>query len=84
MYIGLSGQIASQNGFNGLDRLICLLLAVYCVWSVSNGLSKGTIELKFSTIRRSDMPPLFWFGMATHCVGAVLLTIGAITGTIPW
>ena len=82
MCIGLSEQIASQRGFNGLDRFICLLLAAYCVWSVANGLSTGTICLKFSTIRRSEMPPLFWFGMAMHCVGGVWLIIVAITGTL--
>lgn len=84
MYIGLSEQIASHGGFNGLDRFICLLLAVYCVWSVANGWSTGTIDLKFSTIRRSEMPPLFWFGMAMHCVGGVWLIVGAITGTLHW
>lgn len=71
MYIGLSEQIAPQSGFNGLDRFICLLLAVYCVWSVANGLSTGNITLKFSAIRRSEMPLLFSFSMAMHCVGGV-------------
>ena len=84
MYLGLSEQLASQPGFNWLDRLICLLFAGYCVWSVANGWATGTIHLKFSTIRRSEIPPLFWLGMAIHSVGGVWLIAGAITGTLHW
>lgn len=84
MYLGLSEQIASQSRLNGLDRFICALFAVYCAWSVADGLSTGTISLKFSTIRRSEMPPLFWFGMAMHCAVGVGFIIVAITGTPHW
>jgi hypothetical protein len=86
MCVVLNEQIASQSaiGFNGLDRFIALLLAVYCVWCVANGLSTGTIPLKFSTIRRSEMAPLFWFAVVMHCVGGVWLFIGAITGKLHW
>ena len=84
MYIGLSEQAASQSGFSGVDRFICLLLGVYCLWSVANGWSTGTIPLKFATINRSELPPVFWFGMALHCAGGVWLIVGAITGTMHW
>jgi hypothetical protein len=86
MYVGLSEQIASQSAssFNGLDRFITLLIAAYCVWCVKNALSTGTIPLKFSTIRRSELTPLFWFAVVIHCVGGLWLFIGAITGKLHW
>jgi len=84
MYLELSERIATQSGLGGVDRFICLLLGLYCVWSVANGLSTGTIPLKFVTIKRSELPPVFWFSMAMHCVGGAWLIVGAITGTIHW
>lgn len=84
MYIALIEQIAfwSMTGLNGLDRFVCVVFAVYCAWSVANGLSTGNIPLKFLTTRRSEMPLVFWFSIVMHCAGAVMFVIGAITGKL--
>ena len=69
--------------YNPLDRFICLLLGVFCAWSITDGWFTGAIGLKFATVRRSEWPPLFWFAMLAHLVGGITLFIAAITGTIP-
>lgn len=61
MYLNLTEQIVRQNAgsLNGSERFTCILFAAYCVWSVANGWSTGTITLKFSDIRRTESPLLF-------------------------
>ncbi len=68
MYLALSGQVASQNSLNWLDRILCAGLALFCSWNVANGYRTGSVELHLATIRRSDMPPMFWLGMVISCL----------------
>ncbi|HWA94313.1 MAG TPA: hypothetical protein VG844_06895 [Terracidiphilus sp.] len=59
-------------------------MALFCVWNVVNGYWTGNIELHLATIRRSDMPPMFWLGMAVNCVIGVMLIIWALAGVARW
>ncbi|MDE3199637.1 MAG: hypothetical protein KGN79_01855 [Acidobacteriota bacterium] len=84
MDLALIGQAASKDSLNWLDRILCAGMALFCAWNVVNGYWTGNIELHLATIRRSDMPPVFWFGMVFNCVLGVMLIIWVLTGVARW
>lgn len=68
-------MVATQP-YNTSERVTLFLLGALAIWFAVRGMSTGEIGLKFSTFRRSDNEPLFWFGVGMNLfMGACLLAL---------
>lgn len=68
-------MVATQP-YNTSERVTLFLLGALAIWFAVRGMSTGEIGLKFSTFRRSDNEPLFWFGVGMNLfMGACLLSL---------
>jgi len=74
----------AMNHYSASERFIFLLLGVFCLWDARRGLSTGTVWLKFGSIKRSDLAPLFWFGIGINVILGIVLLLGFVFGTDVW
>jgi hypothetical protein len=76
--------LAIEPPFSVSERVIILLLGVLAIWFAIRGVSTGEVPLKFSTIRRSDGPLLFWFGIGMNIFLGITCLLGSIFGGDIW
>jgi hypothetical protein len=77
-------MVLSVQPYNASERVTLFLLGALVLWFAVRGVSTGEIHLKFSTFRRSDNEPLFWFGIVMNFLMGAMLLLGAIFGTDIW
>ena len=63
-----------------LERSLCVVVAVYCLWTVAKGLSTGVVWAKFGDVRRSDDAILFWLSIGVHVAMGVGCLLGCVLG----
>jgi len=76
--------VLAVQPLNASERVTLLLLGALALWFALRGVSTGEIGLKFSTFRRSDNEPLFWFGIGMNILMGAMLLLGAILGRDIW
>jgi hypothetical protein len=76
--------VLAVQPLNASERVTLLLLGAVAIWFAIRAVSTGEIELKFSTFKRSDNEPLFWFGIGMNILMGIMLLLGAIFGTDVW
>jgi hypothetical protein len=79
-----SARVLAVQPYNASERVTLLLLGALAIWFAIRAVSTGEIGLKFSTFRRSDNAPLFWFGIGMNILMGTMLLLGAIFGTDIW
>jgi hypothetical protein len=62
------------------DRFLGLLAGGFFIWFAIRGVSTGEVPLRFSTLRRSDGAPLFWFGIGMNLIVGIGCLLGFIFG----
>lgn len=70
--------------YSASERFVFLLLGALLIWLAIRGMSTGEIGLKFSTFRRPDGAPLFWFGIVTNFLFGIGCLLGFVFGMDIW
>lgn len=79
-----SKLLAIKPPFSVSERITIFLLGVLAIWFAIRGVSTGEVPLKFSTIRRSDGPLLFWFGIGMNIFLGISLLVESIFDGVIW
>ena len=76
----MSATVLATTQYPASERFLLLLLGALAIWFAIRGVSTGEVPLKFSTLRRSDGAPLFWFGIGMNFIIGVALLLGSMFG----
>jgi hypothetical protein len=76
----MSATVLATTQYSASERFLSLLLGALAIWFAIRGVSTGEVPLKFSTLRRSDGAPLFWFGIGVNFIIGVALLLGSVFG----
>jgi hypothetical protein len=73
--------VLAVQPYNASERATFLLLGALAIWFAIRGMRTGTVPLKFTTLKRSDGAPLFWFGIGMNFFMGIMLLLGFLFGT---